>query len=394
MTKTLTSQHNYHLDLIKVIAIIGVVYLHLSDGYLFRPDFFGHGIIWWLLFVLHIIARTSVPLFMMVSGYLTIGKNYTGTQLTERIVYRLLVPLIFVLFLSLCASLFVPLHLFQTSLTVSLPTLSEIFYSLTTASGGEHFLVALIGLNLLLPVWHLIFTSDKTKKYALAKYLIALSFLSAGTITWQQYFNPHVTKIILNEWRWLLWVGYFLLGFLLRQTPTLFSKKLAGRVFILSLLATVGLAYHTKLQDVWELNQYRYSDLMMNYHTPWLVLLSVSAFVWLVRTDWSFFHWPRWQKMISQLSRLTLGIYVWHGAVFNFLDVFCRLGLDNMHVWQRPSLAVIGVSALTLLISTVLTVICSQVWGARLLVGADTGRCDPLMRQRRRQLPQNTAQQK
>lgn len=35
----MSNTHHYQLDFIKVIAIIGVVYLHLSDNYLRRPDF-------------------------------------------------------------------------------------------------------------------------------------------------------------------------------------------------------------------------------------------------------------------------------------------------------------------------------------------------------------------
>src|SRR5689334_9684312 len=80
-------------DIIRVLAIFGVVGIHVLTPIYARPDFFG-GKFWWITFLLNCLFRASVPLFIMLSGYLVLAKPVTVKENLQRVWKRLLIPLI------------------------------------------------------------------------------------------------------------------------------------------------------------------------------------------------------------------------------------------------------------------------------------------------------------
>lgn len=368
-------KHNFNLDFIKVIAIVAVVFLHISDGYLLRSDYFGSGLIWYLIFIIRVLAGVSVPMFMMTSGYLTIGKNYPFKQLLKRVFIRLLIPFVFLFMITSWFGGMSAAHLHNSVLRVPLPSLFELTIKFFTAPGNLHFLVALIGLNLLLPVWSLLFSSkEKSKNFSLAKYLIFISFFAMFTISLNLNFNPIVNGEILNEWRWLLWVGYFLLGYLLKVQPKIVTKKAATIIFFVGLIVSMVVSFITRkfllISPTNELLNH-FANLSLDYHSPWVMLTSIGAWALLIKTNFVFLTKIFWQKAIFIGANLSLGVYIFHGVVFGYLDVFKRMGLENMIVWHRPAFAVVGLTLITITISGILTFIFGLIPGLRMLIGND-----------------------
>lgn len=68
-----------------------------------------------------------------------------------------------------------------------------------------------------------------------------------------------------------------------------------------------------------------------------------------------------------------IGAVFLHGLVLTYFDVFKRIGLDNMTFWQRPVLAVFGLTFLAVVISGILTFVLGLIPGWRMLIGNDGG---------------------
>ena len=69
---------NINLDLLKVLACVGVVLLHTTMGG------FKEAGSWNLLTYLYYLGTYSIPLFFMVNGYLLLGKrDYLFLYITE-----------------------------------------------------------------------------------------------------------------------------------------------------------------------------------------------------------------------------------------------------------------------------------------------------------------------
>lgn len=365
----MSNTHHYQLDFIKVIAIIGVVYLHLSDNYLRRPDFFASGFLWFVFFALSVCSRLAVPLFIISSGYLTIGKNYSSSQLLGRLFTRLFIPLLFLFGLNFAIDFFVPLHFTNSDLPVVATPPATLLWRFFTKPGTAHFLIVMLGLNLLMPLWQAVFQVKK-ENYSLAKYLIGLSFLLSGLLLLQISFNPFSHGVILNEWRWLLWVGYFLFGYLFSLQPNIISKRLAKLLLIFGLsggLLLCFIASHPYLQAFpWSQDLLYFSG---DYFCPWIISASLGTFVLLAKAKFTFLTNKLYQQGLRFFSSLTLGIYVWHGAVGVIIDVYLGLGLGKLSFWQRPALALIGFSSLVFCLSSLLTFFCGLWRPTSYLVG-------------------------
>jgi surface polysaccharide O-acyltransferase-like enzyme len=83
-----------YLDVLKLLAIAGVVFVHASAV---KSDMASFGSpVWHIVNLLNVLASTGVPLFLMVSGALLLGSRRTlsvGYTLRRR-VPRLIVPLL------------------------------------------------------------------------------------------------------------------------------------------------------------------------------------------------------------------------------------------------------------------------------------------------------------
>jgi len=329
------TRYNPNIDLIKALAIIGVVFLHISDGYLLRQDYFGAGPTWYTLFVLRVIAGSSVPLFILTSGYLTIGKNYSKNKLFIRIISRLFIPFLFLFIISVWMAGLTSSALHNSVFQTPLPFLADLIRQIFTAPGGLHFLVALIGLNILIPVWDSIFSyCKKVQDFFVVRYIIGLGFLVSFSVSLNLSFNPDSAGVVLNEWRWLLWVGYFLLGYFFRLKPMSVSTKQALGILLFGLIGSLVVGFAARYLMIFNPGHIFFAQLAnisLDYSVPWVVAMSIGFWLLLLKTNFAFLKKKVWQLVANIGSSLSLGIYIFHGVIFQYLDVF-----NPPHLNPRP----------------------------------------------------------
>jgi surface polysaccharide O-acyltransferase-like enzyme len=82
------------LDYLRVIAVVGVVAIHVTADYYKKFGEISQAE-WWLANVFNASSRFAVPLFVMVSGAVLLGKSYSLSEFYKKRAVRLLPPLIF-----------------------------------------------------------------------------------------------------------------------------------------------------------------------------------------------------------------------------------------------------------------------------------------------------------
>ena len=85
----------YPADLIRAVAIIGVVTIHVFTEVVNGPKVFQTPF-WWFANFVDSAARVAVPLFVMLSGYLLLHgeKKYSALEFLKRRLSKIGIPLL------------------------------------------------------------------------------------------------------------------------------------------------------------------------------------------------------------------------------------------------------------------------------------------------------------
>lgn len=316
-------------DVIRILAILGVVAIHLVHPIYSRPDFLG-GTTWWLTNLINTFSRTSIPLFIMLSGYLVLPKKESVQKNLDRLFHRLLIPLFF----------WFGFYVWWDISYLNKPqTLSDVG-SMLVMSNIYHlyFLVILAGLYVLLPVFRRIMPTltDQT-----ARMVIKL-FLGLGMLMYFcQYLLAGDQNIVSTFTIWLPYVGYFLLGgythLFVKENAKHLSNFLAGFVTtcILGFVNIYLLSQNVTL--FWRSSGVSYFD---EYLSPNVMLMSISLFLFILNSQ--YFLQPLFQRKavvstLKQLAKASFAVYLIHFVVLNVLDFRFRYAFEfldkNMMVY-------------------------------------------------------------
>lgn len=317
---TMVKQHSVSVDLIRVIAILGALFIHLTYPIYARPDFFG-GTTWWLTTVMSAFSRISIPLFIILSGYLLLPKNESWATTQARLVHRLLVPFAFwFAFYLTWESIF--FHRANSLIEILTLLYQSNTYHL-------YFLLILIGLYFLLPILRLIFVQLENQY---VKILLGVSFV-AGIL---MYFIPY--GLIRDQAQfniftaWVPYLGYFLFGgFLATKKPQ--KPRWLGLVAVSAFITTIAFSAfvvafrETSTAWIWRSHGVAFVD---EYLSPQIIVFAMSFF-WLmlaVPTNVRIFKNQIVITLLRQLAKASFGAYLIHVIVLNILDYRFGLALD------------------------------------------------------------------
>lgn len=306
------------LDFIKIIAIIGVVSIHTIYTVYARTDFFG-GSSWYLANFINAFARTSIPLFIMVSGYLMLAKNYSFIEMAKRAFWRMFVPLIFwVVVYELWSQYFFGvkenfMSIYQGLISGNL----NIFY----------FFVIMIGLYLVTPILKP-FLKDKKNSEILI--FSAIMLLISSIMTLGNYVLLHDQRIWNFVSLWIPYFGYYLFGHYLYLENQKFSWKnfgLSSSFFVCGLILTNFFNYLNMywLQKGFLIFWYGNGGglhFFDEFTSPAVIIMSLGFFSAIYQLRNVFENIPNlFKKIIAIMGASTLGIYVLHSLVLNVLEV-------------------------------------------------------------------------
>lgn len=310
----MNSQRLYYLDVLRIIATLGVICIHVSCKEILS-DFATYN--WYVGVIYDGAFRWTVPIFVMISGalFLNQAKEISTKQIFTKNISRLLFAYLFWL-------------LFYSGLTI---LQNYIFTKTFTFHFLPHyhlwFLPMLMGVYLLIPILRKISTDKKIILYCLMIWIIYITgnFLFIRTI-------PQITELFrLNNI--IGFSGYFLLGHFISIHS--FSKKQSRIIYILGILGIIITIFGCISISIYKgINYLRFFD----YLTPHVILTSTALFVFIKEKATNLSQ--RNIKFINYIRKDLFGIYLIHPA---FLLIFNHNIFRNIcnHIITIPIITIV-----------------------------------------------------
>ena len=286
---------NINLDLIKVLACIGVVLLHTT-----MIGFKDTGS-WNLLAYLYYLGTYSIPLFFMVNGYLLLGKKeITYSYVLEKVKWILITV----------SSWNTIVWLLKRDFAVN--PVKKIIGSMVQKGYFFQFWFfgALILIYLCLPVLKKFLNSKRSYLYILSLLIsIGLIFELTNIII-----QTPLQSYVIQTFRLWTWFFYYILGGLIAQFDKEFIKNGFKRwmkiVAVLLLLITPVILFF--------LAKTIYHNLFAEYFYDILFVKIVSLGVFLTILTLSLKESK--YKWIVSLSNQTMGVFIVHTYVMKVLE--------------------------------------------------------------------------
>lgn len=334
MKKELKSETEY-LYLLRILAIISVIFIHVSAQNWYSVDIATTK--WKIFNFFDSIFRWGVPIFLMISGALNIKKEF-DLKKTIRKILRIFTA--FIIWSIIYYFVLYDNFEFNNFLNVSLHGHYHLWYC---------FLI--IGIYLFLPILNKIAEDKKVLKY----FLILTFFLSFGW-PYLYYFgskinNYYVVTILnaINSWMnninssiKVMYIFYFMLGNYLNRIEI--NKKQEWLIYILGIVGAILTYYFTlKLSFMdGKANGYFYDNFTLN-----VLLESIAVFVFIKKHHFC-------NKYIKKISSCVFGIYLSHALVIESLNKFFAVNTLSFNIYYSVPLLVIIVFIMSLAISYVI----------------------------------------
>ncbi|MEY3249350.1 MAG: hypothetical protein RL742_1393 [Bacteroidota bacterium] len=300
----MSAQHRLYPDFIRTFAALAVVQMHCIGNYLFylSPDSPVDDR-WMAANVYYSLLRWATPFFVMLSGSFMLqpARVEPIPDFLRKRLSRVLIPFSFWVGVYL-------LYGYRGEMYFEdYPTVQAVFRRIFFEDTYYHlwFIPMIVGMYLLTPMlrqW--VRVAEKLD----LEYFLVVCFVATAL----QLYLPNM--VFVKYLGWLGYVGFYVLGYYLSTYP-LPHKKVFFALALLSVPVSAWLTWHYSVQAQ------KYEQIFYIYHSPNVVFLCVALFSFLRWADWSVFiaRYPRAYWTISQIAKLSFGIYFIHIIVLDVL---------------------------------------------------------------------------
>ena len=307
---------NISLDLLKVLACIGVVLLHTTIG-----GFKETGS-WNLSTYLYYLGTYSIPLFFMVNGYLLLGKReITYSYILQKVKWILITV----------SSWSVIIWLFKRDFTVN--PIKKIVGSLIQKGYFFQFWFfgALILIYMCLPILKKFLNSKRSYLYILSVLLVIGLIFELTNIVLQMPIQTY----IIQTFRLWTWFFYYLLGGFIAQ----FNKDIIKNRFKIWMKAVVVLLLLISPVILFFIAKTTYHNLFAEYFYDILFVKVVSLGIFLTILTLTLNE--KRSGCIVSLSNQTMGVFIIHTYImkvweklfdFNFVGSYLLFVIFTLSV--------------------------------------------------------------
>lgn len=320
-----TTQRQAYFDCLKVSAIFAVIILHVAGQNWHTADIYSTE--WQTFHFINSMARWGVPIFVMISGALFLGKDIPVRKLYTKYIRRLVFSYVI------------------WSTAYALMESPDIGTGLSLFISGHYhmwFIPMMIGLYMSVPILRPLTNDLKKIRYFLILSLV-FTFIIPELLRLAQDFGNDLViyetaavSTLYENMHMDIFVGfpsYFLLGYYMyyfdltgKQRCLIYALGAAG--FILTVCLGMAATYKSGIPC----NSY-FSNFTVN-----VLMMSVAVFTFF---KYSAFFTDHAGRKITKLSKYTFGVYLTHPMIIELLDK--RFGLNSMSF--SPVLSVISISA-------------------------------------------------
>ncbi|HHD9501722.1 TPA: acyltransferase [Streptococcus pneumoniae] len=307
---------NINLDLLKVLACVGVVLLHTTMG-----GFKETGA-WNFLTYLYYLGTYSIPLFFMVNGYLLLGKR--------EITYSYILQKIKWLLITVSSWTFI-VWLFKRDFTENL--IKKIIGSLIQKGYFFQFWFfgVLILIYLCLPILRQFLNSKRSYLYSLSLLMTIGLIFELSNILLQMPIQTYV----IQTFRLWTWFFYYLLGgyiaqFTIEEIESRFKNWMKIVSILLLLISPIILFFIAKTIYHNLFAEYFYDTLFVKVST-----LGIFLTILMLTLN------ENRRESIVSLSNQTMGVFIIHTYImkvwekvlgFNFVGAYLLFALFTLSV--------------------------------------------------------------
>lgn len=290
---------HYWIDYLKTLAIIAVIILHVTAA--FYPNYNDLNITeWWNVNILNSLSRFCVPLFIMISGALLLGKNIETISFYKKRSLRLLPATIF------WSLFFFAFTIITKPEVLNNGFISYLIYIALKGNTAVHlwYLTMFICLMLFTPFLNHFVTGKKPNKQdALILFGLSCIFMSLQQLSILGNAIEQTTFTWFKSFAWF--IPYFLMGYFIKQHHA--DIKLSIKFLSLLIISLTVIAILE--------NHYLVSNLAINKDYISLPNEGISNF--LITTS-LFTIMAKLQnvitknKIIEKIAAYSFGIYLVH----------------------------------------------------------------------------------
>lgn len=280
-----TQQRNYSMDLLRIMACLGVILMHVASSF-FSHNYVREGNLDWICCVtLYHAFVCSVPIFAMITGFLFLNpqKELPIKRLYGKNILRLVLALVF--------------WTFFYAVTLRFP-----YYPFPCRKAHFWYVEICIGLYVSMPLLKRIATDDKVLSYACWIWL-AIRFLCNLELFVELPFQ--ITNHVFTEY-----VGYCLWGYYITRISL--SKKQERVVYLVGLLYLIANIALSLITD---------GKTRVGFDNMDPVLVCFAVFLFVIKHPIHLSD--KVARMVTFFSGMTFGIYMVHSFVD--LVIFSRL---------------------------------------------------------------------
>lgn len=326
----------YWITNLRVLATIIVVLIHTSGGMLFHYKTIPHSW-WWIGNIISSFGRFSVPVFVMISGALLLGRDIELFPFLQKRFIRVWVPFtIWVIIYVLYHNIFErnP-HSFQKA-----------FLDYLTLGGGLYghlwFVYMILGLYLLTPfINHFVLKATNQE----INFFLLLCFISCSVFPLINKFFGLVIKLDLQNLGGYL--GYFVAGYILKNREFNWNKWF----YVAGFAIGFGIAIFGNYWLI--IPQGKLDDYFYHYLSPNIILMSLSIFLFFKETSNKAFY----PSIMDNLDKASFGIYLSHYLIITILSHKFSINWR----WNAPIIGIFTHAILTLIISYLLIWVLSKL---------------------------------
>ncbi|MGP0419329.1 acyltransferase [Streptococcus pneumoniae] len=307
---------NINLDLLKVLACVGVVLLHTTTG-----GFKETGS-WNLLAYLYYLGTYSIPLFFMINGYLLLGKR--------EITYLYILQKVKWILITVSSWSFI-VWLFKRDFTTN--PIKKIVGSLIQRGYFFQFWFfgALILIYLCLPILRQFLNSKRSYLYSLSLLMTIGLIFELSNILLQMPIQTYV----IQTFRLWTWFFYYLLGgyiaqFTIEEIESRFKNWMKIVSILLLLISPIILFFIAKTIYHNLFAEYFYDTLFVKVST-----LGIFLTILMLTLN------ENRRESIVSLSNQTMGVFIIHTYImkvwekvlgFNFVGAYLLFALFTLSV--------------------------------------------------------------
>lgn len=308
-------QRIFYYDVLRALAIIGIVFCHVSASYVSR-DINSPSL--YISIFFDCFRDFSIPIFVMLSGALLIGKKDTLIKFFKKRLSRLFIPFLFwVLIYIIYSSKYIP-HGFKLNNAI------EIF-SGTAGSLGVHFwfvwmiIIVYVGIFIINKILQIkTDIPDFNKKAICILTLLSVIYIGMGHYSLIDPLNPKLVYFIS-------FISYIIIGYFLAKCD--FLEKRIDKKYLIAITGILFIGSY-----LWYIfffvvprSHLAHQFVTLSYFNLLILFMSANAFLlfkYLSKTDaFKKIENKSLGKLFTTVSNYSYGIYLVHYLVLKYLKL-------------------------------------------------------------------------